>query len=65
MKFVTIRYNSGRYSSVKILKINLEQVQYINICEDKIEFIYQDCFREILKDEVLNFNEVKEIVENL
>ncbi len=60
MKFLTIKFNSG-----EVFKINLEQVQYIEIYEDKVDFIYQDCFRRAAKDMVLNFNEVKEIAENI
>lgn len=60
MKFVTIKFNSG-----EVLKINLEQVQYIEIGEVRVDFIYQDCFRRVAKDMVLNFKEVKEIAENL
>lgn len=58
--FVTVKFNSG-----ESLKINLDKVEYIDIYNNKIDFMFQECYRGIEKNEALNFDEVKEIAENL
>ena len=60
MKFVTIRYNSG-----EVYKINLEQVHHIEIYNKKIQFNFGEHWVTANKDGTLNFNEVKEVAENL
>lgn len=59
MKFITIKYKGETY------KVNLEQVRYIEIYDNRVEFNFEDRFVAAIKDETLNFKEIKEIAENL
>lgn len=59
MKFVTIKFKRETY------KVNLEQVHHIEIYDHRVEFRFGDHWIAAIKDETLNFDEVKEVAENL